>query len=182
MKKTISGFIVFILGSIVLLHLALYIGGFRFFAVKSESMEPDIPKFSLIYTRSYKTKEDFFNNVGYNMDITYKTESGTIVTHRIIYIDEMNDILQTQSIIEGSSPDAKITRNQVIGKVVKVIPVVGFFVLIIQSWYFWVMLIAIIAIVYIVKRIINEIKEENPEYFKQKTQTKNKNKKKKNKK
>lgn len=122
MKRTISGLAIFVLGSLILLHLALYIGGYRFFYVKTESMEPDIHKWSLIYVRGYKEKNDFYNNIGYGMDITYISESGEPVTHRVIGINEEKDILQTKGINGDAAADAVISRDQVVGRVVKVIP------------------------------------------------------------
>ena len=127
MKRTISGLIIFVLGSLILLHLVLYIGGYRFFYVKTESMEPDIHKWSLIYVRKYKEKNDFYNNIGYGMDITYISEGGEPVTHRVIWIDEEKDILQTKGIYGDAAADAVISRDQVVGRVVKVFPVLGFF-------------------------------------------------------
>ena len=159
MKRTISGLIIFVLGSLILLHLVLYIGGYRFFYVKTESMEPDIHKWSLIYVRKYKEKNDFYNNVGYGMDITYISESGEPVTHRVIWIDEEKDILQTKGIYGDAAADAVISRNQVVGRVVKVFPVLGFFVMMIQSIYFWIILITGIIIYFVIKALLKEIKK-----------------------
>ena len=58
MKRTISGLIVFILGSVILLHLVLLIGGFKLYYVKTGSMEPELKQGSLIYVRTYR-KERF---------------------------------------------------------------------------------------------------------------------------
>lgn len=159
MKRTISGLAIFVLGSLILLHLALYIGGYRFFYVKTESMEPDIHKWSLIYVRGYKEKNDFYNNIGYGMDITYISESGEPVTHRVIGINEEKDILQTKGINGDAAADAVISRDQVVGRVVKVIPVLGFFVMMIQSIYFWIILITGIIIYFVIKALAKETKK-----------------------
>ncbi len=168
MKRTISGLIIFVLGSLILLHLVLYIGGYRFFYVKTESMEPDIHKWSLIYVRKYKEKNDFYNNIGYGMDITYISEGGEPVTHRVIWIDEEKDILQTKGIYGDAAADAVISRNQVVGRVVKVIPVVGFFVMIFQTWYFWVIFIALIAVIVVAKALLDELRKGQTKQIKNK--------------
>ena len=182
MKRTISGLIVFILGSVILLHLVLLIGGFRLYYVKTGSMEPELKQGSLIYVRTYKEKKDFYNNVGVGMDISYRTNSGDVVTHRIISIDEQNDRLSTQGIV-GDAVVEHITYDQVIGRVVYDIPYLGYVVMIIQTWYFWVILGSAVAIAFVSVKLVKELKkEEDIKDSKPKKKNKKKHNKKKNKK
>ena len=112
--------------------------------------------------QTFDNKTDFYNNVGRGMDVVYKTESGDYVAHRVVNIDEFNDTIQTQSIREGAALDPKISRTDVVGKVTTVIPVVGFFVIMIQQWYFWVILAIVIAAIFIVRALIKEINKDKP--------------------
>ena len=162
MKKYLTFIVSSLLLTVIIIHIALLIGGYRFHAIKTDSMDPDIPKYSFVYVQSYDNKTDFYNNIGRGMDIVYKTESGDYVAHRVVHIDEFNDTLQTQSIREGASLDPKISRSDVVGKVTTVIPVIGFFVIMIQQWYFWVILATIIAAVFVVRALIKEINKDKP--------------------
>lgn len=181
MKRTISGLIVFILGSLILLHLVLLIGGFKFYYVKTGSMEPELKQGSLIYVRTYKEKKDFYNNVGVGMDISYRTNGGDVVTHRIVSIDEENDKLTTQGIV-GDAVVEHITYDQVIGRVVYDIPYLGYAVMIIQTWYFWVILGSCVAIAFVSIKLVKELKKEDTKDSKPKNKNKKKHNKNKNKK
>ena len=159
-KKFNFGNIVTIILSILLLMiLVLLLTGHKIFYVKTSSMDPDIPQWSLVIDKSYKTKDDFYNNVGLDDDITFKTESGNVVTHRIIYIDSVNDVIKTQGIKGDAAVDASIGFNQVLGKVIFSIPFLGFLVMMLQTWYFWIMLLCIIAAIIIIKSIFKETKK-----------------------
>ena len=181
MKRTISGLIVFILGSLILLHLVLLIGGFKFYYVKTGSMEPELKQGSLIYVRTYNEKKDFYNNVGVGMDISYRTDGGDVVTHRIVNIDEEHDKLATQGIV-GDAVVEYINYDQVIGRVVYDVPYLGYAVMIIQTWYFWVILGCAVAIAFVSFKLVKELKKEDTRNSKPKKKNKKKHNKKKNKK
>ena len=76
-----------------------------------------------------------------------------------LWIDEEKDILQTKGINGDAAADAVISRDQVVGRVVKIIPVLGFFVMMIQSIYFWIILITGIIIYFVIKALLKEIKK-----------------------
>lgn len=129
------------------------------FYVKTSSMDPDIKQWSLVIDKTYKTKEEFYDNVKINDDITYKTESGNVITHRIIYLDSVNDVITTQGIKGDAAIDKSISFNQVLGVVKVSVPVLGYIVMLLQTWYFWIMLICVILAAIILKSIFKEIKK-----------------------
>ena len=71
MKRTISGLIVFILGSIILLHLVLLIGGFKSYYVKTGSMEPELSIDDIIMVKEKNHYEilSYTNNYREDTDI-----------------------------------------------------------------------------------------------------------------
>ena len=144
---------------ILLAIVLLLITGHRLFYVKTSSMEPEIPKWSLVIDKTYKTSEEFYKNVKINDDITFRTDSGNVVTHRIICIDPQNDIITTQGIRENAAVDSSISFDNVLGVVQFSIPCLGFLVMIIQTWYFWIMLVCIVLCYYLIKALIIENKK-----------------------
>ena len=159
MKKILSYIISGIISIIIIFHFVLFLCGIRFHAVKTDSMDPDIPKFSFLYVEPYKNKANLYEEIFIGEDIVFLNANNEIVVHRVVFIDQENDIIQTQSIREGASLDPKISSEKVIGKVNVVIPIIGFIPLIVQQWYFWVILVTLIAIYYVTKALIKEIKK-----------------------
>lgn len=162
-KKIIGNLLTGLLVLLVVSQIILILMGYKLMYVKTGSMEPEIHQGSLIYVKNYKDKDTFYNKIEVGNDITYKTESGTVVTHRIINIDVENDLITTQGIIDGAAVDKSIHYSQVIGKVRLAIPVLGYLIMILQTWYFWVILICLIVIVFISKYLYKEIKKNKIE-------------------
>ncbi len=155
-KLSINNIIYFILLIVLLLILVFLLTGHKFYYVRTSSMEPDIHQWSLICDKVYKDKNKFYDEVKIGSDITFKTKNGTIVTHRIISIDKQNDLITTQGIKGDATVDASISFNQVLGVVLFSIPLLGFVVMICQTWYFWVMLLCIIIAYFIIKELVKE--------------------------
>ena len=158
-KNKVGNILFVVLLVILLAIMLLLITGHRLFYVKTSSMEPEIPKWSLVIDKTYKTSEEFYKNVKVNDDITFRTDSGNVVTHRIIYIDPQNDIIITQGIRENAAVDSSISFDNVLGAVQFSIPCLGFLVMIIQTWYFWIMLVCIVLCYYLIKALIIENKK-----------------------
>lgn len=158
-KKIVSNILFIVLTILLVVILGLLLTGHKLFYVKTSSMEPDIKQWSLVIDKTYKTKEEFYNNVNLNDDITFRTNNGNIVTHRIIYLDYENDVITTQGIKGNASIDSSISYDNVLGVVVFSIPYIGFLVMMLQTWYFWVMFSCIIAVIIILKSLMKQIKK-----------------------
>jgi len=157
-KLTFNNIITIVLLIAIFLILTLLLTGHRLYYVRTNSMDPDIPQWSLIVDKTYKNKDIFYDKVSVGDDLTYKTESGTVVTHRIVFIDEINDVITTQGINGDAALDKSISFSQVLGVVTFSIPMLGYLVVLLKTWYFWTMLVCLIMIGLIIKFIIKESK------------------------
>ncbi len=117
---------------IAAVFLAMAFGGVRFagfvpYTVLSGSMEPELPVGSLIYVRSVNPSEVRVGDI-----ITFKLDSGTLVTHEVYEIDEVAREFKTHGIAnvdsQGNiSPDAApVPWSCLVGTVVASIPLLGY--------------------------------------------------------
>lgn len=162
MKKifSINNIIYYLAITILVVILILLLTGHKLYYVKTSSMDPEIPQWSLICDKVYKDKSDFYNDITIGTDITFRTNNGTVVTHRIIFIDKENDLITTQGIKGNSVIDDSISFSQVLGVVTISIPFLGFIVMLCQTWYFWVLLLCLIISYYILKELIKIKKQK----------------------
>lgn len=93
--------------------------GMNFMAVKTPSMEPDLPVGCLVVIKPVP-----FEDIHIGDDITFLlNSSGTTVTHRVIDIDK-EGYITTQGLSNNTS-DAPITYDRVLGKVVFSVDKIG---------------------------------------------------------
>lgn len=95
--------------------------GYETFAVISGSMEPKIPVGAIVYT-----KETSFENLNINDVISFDTNNGSRVTHRIIEVDTDNQQFITQGDANNVKDADPVAYQQVIGKVTLTIPLLGY--------------------------------------------------------
>ncbi|MFA5886795.1 MAG: signal peptidase I [Patescibacteria group bacterium] len=117
-----------ILVGITLLALYLFssnfnvFGGYQPFLVQSGSMEPAIMTGDVIVIQNRGTY--FINDV-----VSFRTNADRIVTHRIVAVEKgKENRYSTKGDANRSGDEDIITNKQVIGKVVLVIPKLGYFV------------------------------------------------------
>lgn len=112
--------------------LAIAFGGGRLaglspFAVLSGSMEPELPVGSLIYVKPVDPTEVHVGDA-----ITFRLESGTLVTHEVYEIDASAHEFKTRGIAnvdaQGNiSPDAApVPWSSLVGSVVACVPLLGY--------------------------------------------------------
>jgi len=129
MKKATD--IIFTVAMSLVIILAVLIAGVRIFglmpyAVISGSMEPEYPVGSLIYVKKVPVSE-----LVEDVPITYVIEGGTVVTHRIVEVlpDEDNPTV-VRFRVKGDANDYvdgnPVHINNVIGKPVMKIPLLGY--------------------------------------------------------
>ena len=130
-----------ILVGVVVLFAVLLIGvrlfGVQVYSVISGSMEPEYPVGSLIYVKEVKPSEVQVGDV-----ITFVLSNKTPATHRVIAIDKDNQLFYTQGdanyqINEETGEkvymeDPSVHFNNLIGKPVFKIPVLGYIAYYIQ--------------------------------------------------
>ena len=136
--------------------LAIYIissnfnifGEYRTFLVQSGSMEPSIMTGDIILVK----KQDAYIK---NDTITFQNSSERIVTHRIVDIkNDEEDMFYTKGDANRSGDEDIIPLSNVFGRVIIVIPKLGFLVAFSKSWYGFLILVLIPLILYVVDEIL----------------------------
>ena len=96
--------------------------GYSYFTVISNSMKYEIPKGSLIFV-----KHTNIQDLKLGDNITFKTYDGTLVTHKIIGIYESGEKIsfQTKGTNNTSPDDFIVNEDDIIGKVIQIVPGFG---------------------------------------------------------
>ena len=119
--KLIKRVIILVLLILVIGSVSLRVLGLTPYAITTQSMEPEISVNSLVYV-----KPEDFNNLKENDIITYVAGDGVTVTHRILSIDYNAQTIITKG-DNNEYPDAMtVTNDEIIGKVVLTIPLLGY--------------------------------------------------------
>lgn len=118
--RKIRKLIISVLCICIMASFALKIAGFHSYAIKTESMLPTLKVDDMIYAFPVA-----FESLSVGDVISYATEDGSVITHRIT---EINDVAQTV-ITQGDSnkyPDiAAVSESEIIGKVFFKLPQLG---------------------------------------------------------
>ncbi len=120
---------------------------YQSFVVQSGSMEPAIMTGDIIVVRQ---QSEYYPNE----TITFFNNSDQIVTHRIVEIE--NDLYKTKGDANRAGDDDKIAKDQVIGKVVLVIPKLGFLVAVARSRLGILLLLIIPACILIIDQLLKK--------------------------
>lgn len=116
-----------LVAALVIAFAGVRLIGLTPYAVLSGSMEPELPVGSLIYVRAVDPSEVVVGDA-----ITFKLESGTLVTHEVYEIDSAAREFKTHGIAnvdsQGNiSPDAApVPWSSLIGTVVACVPLLGY--------------------------------------------------------
>lgn len=116
-----------LVAALVIAFAGVRLIGLTPYAVLSGSMEPELPVGSLIYVRAVDPSE-----VAVGDAITFKLESGTLVTHEVYEIDAKAHEFRTHGIAnvdsQGNiSPDAApVPWSSLVGSVVACVPLLGY--------------------------------------------------------
>ncbi len=149
-----SWFFLFIFAFLVLSSFLIGEGnnfwGYRFFLVQSGSMEPTIMTGDVIIV---KGQSDY----AARQVITFKDSSDRIVTHRIV--DVKNGIFITKGDANRTTDNGNIQINQIIGKLVYILPKLGFMVIFSKSIPGVIIFIVIPGIYIIVSEILKSAKK-----------------------
>lgn len=116
-----SSLIFIILLLIALVMFVPNILGYKSFAVISGSMEPNIHVGSIVYA-----KEADFNDLKVDDIISYQLSSDTMVTHRIVSIDNEKQTVVTKGDANDVEDSAPVSKENIIGKVAFSIPLLGY--------------------------------------------------------
>lgn len=117
---------------VIVVIFAILLAGVRLFGVQvysviSGSMEPEYPVGSLIYVKKIDPTEIKVNDV-----ITYVLPNDTPSTHRVIRIDEENQLFYTKGDANKTEDGAPVHFKNLIGTPVFKIPLLGYIAYYIQ--------------------------------------------------
>ena len=144
--------------------------GISLFSMESDSMGKEIPKNSLVITREYRN-----NDIDINDNIVYKV-NGKIRINKVVSI-ELTDgkiIYHTKSNNNYNMDKEGISKNEVIGNVINVIPGVGILLKILQSKITTILILFFLVLKYMynkrvyknrVRRKVNLYKKKERETF-----------------
>lgn len=124
LKKICNFFSSLIFIILLLIALVMFVPnilGYKSFAVISGSMEPNIHVGSIVYA-----KEADFNDLKVDDIISYQLSSDTMVTHRIVSIDNEKQTVVTKGDANDAEDSAPVSKENIIGKVAFSIPLLGY--------------------------------------------------------
>lgn len=129
-------------------------GGYKSFLIQSGSMEPSIMTGDIIVI--HQIDRYVKNDV-----ITFQNEESRIITHRII--DIANKGKDTSFVTKGdanrSEDEGVVASSNILGKVIYVIPKLGFLVAFAKSLPGLIMLIAIPALALIISEVLKIVQK-----------------------
>ena len=140
MKKKFSLFSLLEVLVILLLNLCIstYVLGYRFYVVMSGSMLPNIPVGSVVLVDTNET------DYGIGDIITYQ-RNGEVITHRIH--DVKGEDIFTKGDANQSVDTATILHQNIIGKYLYYVPILGYVIVYLKQYFLWVL--TFIALVYL---------------------------------
>lgn len=117
----LSGLVLVILALVALALFLPKILGFSQFAVLSGSMEPNIHVGAVIYGKEADVSELQTGDI-----ITYQVGNGTIVTHRIVSIDEESQSVITKGDANETEDASPVAFSNIVAKYAFDIPYLGY--------------------------------------------------------
>ena len=132
--KKIINVIVTVFVCLIVLLAVLLVGvrvvGLSPYTVLSGSMEPNYHVGSIVYVKEVNAKDILVDDV-----ITYVIEGGTIVTHRVVekVVEDNIIYFRTKGDANNTKDEAKIYPDNILGKVVGTVPLIGYVAFFIQN-------------------------------------------------
>lgn len=118
MFKKIEGIIIFILVFFLFTTLFIRFFGVKTFVVQSDSMAPNYRINDLVYVKKFDSSKDV---ISVN-DVIAFNQNGSMVMHRIIYMDSNKIITKGDN---NNIQDAEISYSQVLGSIIFKVPLGG---------------------------------------------------------
>lgn len=130
------------------------LGGYKSFLIQSGSMEPSIMTGDIIII--HQTGQYEKNDV-----ITFQNEESRIITHRVIEINNKGGdmFFVTKGDANRSEDEGVVSQTSILGKVIYVIPKLGFLVAFSKSLPGLIILIAIPALALIIGEVLKIVKK-----------------------
>ncbi|MGG0716587.1 signal peptidase I [Robertmurraya massiliosenegalensis] len=134
--------------------------GFNLLTILTGSMEPGFAQGDVIIIRPYSSDEPMLDDV-----VTYRKESGTFVTHRIVDVVDSNgtSLFQTKGDANNVVDGDLVSPNQIVGSVMFKIPKLGLLLNFLNTPLGLITLTSILflsVIVSIIKKMVTAKKQE----------------------
>ena len=139
------------------LFLCLYLFGITPFVVLSGSMEPTIKTGSLCFIN----KHSKYENIKENDIIAFKLKDDTLVTHRVLEINEKGIVTKGDN--NNDSDDIITTKSNYVGKNIFWIAKIGYFVMAFQSTKGKIILITCVILLFAAGLLFGENKKKSKE-------------------
>ncbi|MFA6626948.1 MAG: S24/S26 family peptidase [Bacilli bacterium] len=141
----VSIFLIFTLGARLF--------GVQYYVVKTSSMYPSIPKYSLVYIKQL-TSEDVLETIEVGDVVAMDVGAELPLMHRITLID--GNTITTKG-DHNDDLDSPVASSQIMGIMIFSIPIVG---LLFDSVYPWIILSLLFVLYYGIKYVIKELKKQ----------------------
>ena len=161
-------YLVIVIFALVVLSSRYGLLGFRLYSVRSGSMDPALPKGSLVLV-----KEDISIQKG-DIITFYTGFKNNTITHRVVEIQEEGDTVfyQTKGDANNAPDSLKIAADKIVGKVIGSVPCVGYIIAFAQSFIGIMLLIVVPSLIIIIDEGF-KLKEEWRRWQKRKNKKKN---------
>lgn len=158
--KTISTLIVIVVVAFAFLLVGIKIFGVEIYSVLSGSMKPTYQVGSVIYVLEVETDELKTGDV-----ITFQLTGETIATHRIVEIKEEDNqkLFYTQGDANKTRDESPVRENEIIGKPIFTIPLLGYIAHFMQTTYGMYVTLGVGALLIIIVICIDTITDEKKE-------------------
>ncbi|MDD4212270.1 MAG: signal peptidase I [Bacilli bacterium] len=150
--KIIRWILLAIVSIFLILTLGARLFGVQYYVVRTSSMHPSVPKFSLVYIKELNPA-DVLDEIQVGDIISIDTGGTLPLMHRIIEID--GSTITTKG-DHNDTADDPINSEQIIGIMIFSIPVLGF---LFMSVYPWIIITLLIILYYGIRYVIKELKK-----------------------
>lgn len=117
----LSGIILLFLAVVAAIMVVPHLMGYQTMAVLSGSMEPEIPVGSVVYVKETDPQELEVGDI-----ITYQLSSDTVVTHRIVEIDDSKQEIITKGDANNANDASPVVFSSVVGRADFHLPYIGY--------------------------------------------------------
>ena len=146
-----------LVGVVAVFITIVLIFGWKLYCIQTGSMEPEYPVGMMIAVEPVS-----FEQLGVGDVITFVQGDNTVVTHRVVEIDSETQMLITKGDNNNVTDSAPASFKNVIGRVKFGIPLIGYFVLILNTtfgkWMVGIVALALVGIA-IIRRMYYHDKE-----------------------
>lgn len=154
--KVLNVIIVVILIAIAAIMIGPKLMNGQTLAVLSGSMEPEIPVGSLVIIQETNPQKLETGDV-----ITFRVSSSTLVTHRIVNIDNEKEEIVTKGDANDVNDGNPVTYDNIVGKMLFHVPLLGYLTIYMQTPLGIAILCGLVLVLILLNYLPDLVKKEN---------------------